>query len=92
MTPLERADRAQTLLDDLAFKELQAEIRAELIRAIEAVPVTDIERLQEVVLGLQIHNRQKKVLERWIADGKVEQKKLNDMNYRDRIRQVWSKG
>lgn len=91
MNALERADRAKELLENLTFREVQAEIRSELIAAIEAVPVTDFERMQEMVLALQVHNRHKKKLEKWIADGKVEQSKLNDLNYRERIREVWNR-
>ena len=91
MDALERADRAKELLENQTFREVQAEIRNELIAAIEAVPVTDFERMQEMVLALQIHNRHRKKLERWIADGKVEQSKLNSDNYRDKMRQVWDR-
>lgn len=91
MNALERADRAKELLENQTFREVQAEIRSELIAAIEAVPVTDFERMQEMVLALQVHNRHKKKLEKWIADGKVEQSKLNDLNYRERIREVWNR-
>jgi hypothetical protein len=91
LNALEKADRAKELLENLAFREVQAEIRSELIAAIEAVPVTDFERMQEMVLALQVHNRHKKKLEKWIADGKVEQSKLNDLNYRERIREVWDR-
>lgn len=87
MNALERADRAKELLENLAFREVQAEIRSELIAAIEAVPVTDFERMQEMVLALQIHNRHRKKLERWIDDGKVEQKRLNEANWIERTRQ-----
>lgn len=91
MNALERADRAKELLENQTFREVQAEIRNELIAAIEAVPVTDFERMQEMVLALQVHNRHRKKLEKWIADGKVEQSKLNDLNYRERIREVWNR-
>lgn len=91
MNALEKADRAKELLDNLTFKAVQAEVRNELISAIERVPTTEVERMQEVVLALQIHNRTVKRLEQWIADGKVEQSKLNDQNYREKLRQVWDR-
>lgn len=91
MNAFEKADRAKELLENLTYKAVQAEIRNELIAAIEMVPVTDFERLQELALSLQVHNRLKKKLERWVDDGKVEQKKLDDTNYREKLRQVWDR-
>lgn len=91
MNALERADQAKALLEDATFKALQAEIRSDLVAAIERVPATDVERMQELVVALQVHNRNLKKLEQWVADGKVEQKRLDDLNYRDRIRQVWDR-
>ncbi len=86
MNALERADRAKELLENRTFREVQAEIRNELIAAVELVPITDVERMQEMVLALQVHNRHRKKLERWIADGKVEQKKLDQENWMERTR------
>ena len=87
MNDLERADRAKELLENPTFREVHAEIRAELIAAVESVAITDVERLQEMVLALQVHNRHRKKLERWIADGKVEQSKLDQTNWIERARQ-----
>jgi hypothetical protein len=87
MNDLERADRAKELLENPTFREVQAEIRAELIAAVESVAITDVERLQEMVLALQVHNRHRKKLERWIADGKVEKSKLDQENWIERARQ-----
>ena len=91
MNALEKADRAKELLENLTFKMVQAEVRSELIAAIEAVAVTDLERLQELTLSLQVHNRLRKKLERWVDEGKLEQSKLKDQNYRERIRQAWDR-
>jgi hypothetical protein len=91
LNALEKADRAKELLENLTFKMVQAEVRSELIAAIESVAVTDVERLQELTLSLQVHNRLRKKLERWIDEGKLEQSKLNDLNYRERVRQVWDR-
>ena len=91
MNALEKADRAKELLENLTFKTVQAEVRSELIAAIEAVAVTDLERLQELTLSLQVHNRLRKKLERWVDEGKLEQSKLKDQNYRERIRQAWDR-
>lgn len=91
MNVMDRADRAKELLENQAFREVQAEVRSELIAAIEAVPVTDLERMREMVLALQVHNRHRKKLERWIADGKVEQKRLDEKNWIERTRQAWDR-
>lgn len=89
MNPLERAAHAKELLESRTFKEVQSEIRNELISAIESVPATDIERMQELVLSLQIFNRQRKKLERWVEEGLFEQKKLDAKNWREKVAQRW---
>jgi hypothetical protein len=93
MNDLDRAARSKELLESLMFKEAHAAVRNELIAAIEIVPTTDYERVQEIVLSLQLHNRLKKKLERWVEDGKVEQKKLDQENWRakaiEKARKVW---
>lgn len=91
MNPLERAARAKELLETGVFKEVHAEIRNELIAAIEACPTQDVERLQELTLSLQLHNRHRKKLERWVEDGKLEAKKAQQQDWIAKARQRLSR-
>jgi len=65
MNDLERADAARLLLETPIFKAVHAEIRNEIVSALETVPFDDIDKQHELVLTLQVHNRHKKKLERW---------------------------
>jgi hypothetical protein len=87
MTPLERAALSDDLLQSRMFKEAHAAIRNELIAALEAVAFDDIEKQHELTLSLQLHNRLKRKLERWVEDGKVEQKRIDAGNFVERMRE-----
>lgn len=89
MSPLERSDRAKELLENPVFKEAYGAVRTELITALETLGFNDHEAQHETVLMLQLLKRIKTKLERFVDEGKVEQKKLADMNYREKLRQVW---
>lgn len=86
MNKQERASGAKELLENVVFREVQAEIRNELVSALEKVAFDDIEKQHELVLSLQLHKRQVSVLERWVDDGKMEQKKLDHIDWIDRIK------
>ena len=87
MNLLERAAHAKTLLESDTFKQVHSEIKKEIISALEGVGFDDIEKQHELVLTLQIHNRHKRKLEKWVEDGKVEQKKLDHVNWLEKARQ-----
>jgi hypothetical protein len=85
MNKLERAAKAKSLLEDLTFREVHAEIRNELIGALEKVAFDDIDKQHELVLSLQLHKRQKSLLERWVDDGKMEQKQLDHQTWVEKM-------
>jgi hypothetical protein len=87
MDAFERADAARQLLETAAFKAVHAEIRNEIVSALETCAFDDIDKQHELVLTLQVHNRHKKKLERWVDDGKVEMKKLDHKNWLDKARE-----
>jgi hypothetical protein len=87
MNLMERASQAKELLEDPTFKSVHAEIRNELIDALEKVAFDDIDKQHELVLSLQLHKRTRTVLERWVDDGKMEQKKLDHVDWIDRMKQ-----
>lgn len=72
MTPSERGERAQQLLDDPVFVGALAEMRAGLVDALESVPLSDVDTQHETALLLQLLKRLRMTLERYVIDGKVE--------------------
>lgn len=87
MSPLERAALSKELLESRMFKEVHAAVRNELIAALETVSFDDIEKQHELTLSLQLHNRLKRKLERWVEDGKVEQSRIDAGNFVEKMRQ-----
>jgi hypothetical protein len=47
----------------------------------------DIETQHELTVSLQLLNRLKKRLERWVDDGKLEKKGIEQKNWLERTRQ-----
>lgn len=91
MNPLERAARAKELLESNTFKAVHAEVRSEIISALESVAFDDIEKQHELVLSLQLHRRNKTKLERWVEEGKIEEKKAEQDSWVEKIRQRYKR-
>lgn len=53
MTPTEKAERAQRILDDEVFQTMLEELRMELVNRLESVPMGDIDTQHEIALSLQ---------------------------------------
>lgn len=53
MTPRERADRAQAILNDQVFQEMFADIREKLISKLEKTAAEDVTMQHEITLSLQ---------------------------------------
>lgn len=87
MDVLERSALAKELLESRVFREVHTEIRDEIVKSLETVAFDDIDKQHELVIALQIHNRHKTKLERWVDDGKIEQKALDDQNWIEKARQ-----
>lgn len=87
MNDMERADAARQLLESPVFKAAFADVRDDLIRSIETCGFMDVDTQHELTISLQLLNRLKKKLERWVDDGKMEQKRLDQQNWIERARQ-----
>lgn len=86
---MERAALAKELLQSRMFKECMAAVKADLVVGLETVAFDDVEKQHDLALSLQILKRLHTKLERWVDDGKMEQKKLDQQNWIDRAKQVW---
>lgn len=87
MNALERAARSSELLENTIFKEAMASIRADLIGKLETVGFDDIDKQHELTLMLQLLKQVKTRLERWVDDGKMEAKAIEQKNWIEKARQ-----
>lgn len=85
MNDMERADRAKELLENPVFKMAYDGVRTELIGALETCGFQDIETQHELTVSLQLLKRLRTKLERFVDDGKVERKKLSELNFREKV-------
>lgn len=89
MNVMERADRAKELLENSVFKQAFSAVESDIVGKLKSVGFDDHGTQHELVLCLQLLGNVKRKLETWVADGKVEQKKLNDLNWREKAKQVF---
>lgn len=54
MSPTEKAERAQRILEDEVFQTMLDELRMELVGRLESVPMGDIDTQHEIALSLQL--------------------------------------
>lgn len=87
MNKIERGARAKSLLEDVIFKEVQSEIKADIVKKLEEVPVGDIDSQHELVLSLQMLKAHRTRLERWIDDAKIEQKSQEQKSWIEKQKQ-----
>lgn len=95
MNAIDRANKAQRILDDELFKDAFESVRQALLSKFESAPVNDAEGIVKVRLCLKLLTDVRANLERAIADGKVaafeiEEKKrvasMSDYNSNPRFR------
>ena len=91
MQPLERAARSKELLENAVFKEVMAAIKQDLIASLETSGFDDVDKHHELTLTLQALKRIRTQLERWVADGVLEEKKINDQTLMERMTQRWKR-
>lgn len=73
MNKIERAEKAQRILNDEIFKESFESVRQALLQKFEAAPVNDADGMVKVRLCLKLLNDVRANLEAVVRDGKVEE-------------------
>ena len=68
MTPRDRADRAQQILDDDVFKHAFRDIRESLVDRLESCPVGDVDSQHEIAITLQLLKQLKVQLSRYTEE------------------------
>lgn len=87
MTPRERAERAQQLLDDPLFNEAFANVRAGLVDRLEASPISDVETQHEIALMLQLLKRLRTQIEAQLRDFRVMEAEQKQQDWLSKARQ-----
>lgn len=72
MNKIQRAEKAQRILDDEIFKESFESVRQALLQKFETAPVNDAEGMVKVRLCLKLLSDVRANLETVMRDGKVE--------------------
>ena len=72
---VERANQARRVLDDPTLQKAMEEVRQSLLRHLEATTIGDRDTHHEIALSLQALRSIRRVLENWVTDGEVEQKR-----------------
>lgn len=73
MNKIERAEKAQRILNDEIFKESFESVRQALLQKFESAPVNDAEGMVKVRLCLKLLTDVRANLEATLRDGKVEE-------------------
>lgn len=87
MTPIERAERAKQLLEDVVLREAFKAIRDQLVAKLESSPMGDVDTHHEVALSLQLLRRINVELERFADAIAVDKAREKHENWLDRMRQ-----
>lgn len=87
MTPIDRAERAKTLLQDELLKQAFADIKTRLVAQLEATAIHDIETQHEITLMLQLLKRVRTQLETYVGEGAIEAHKVRQESFLERVRQ-----
>lgn len=87
MTPGERADRANQLLNDPVFIGVFDDIRLQLVARLEDTAIGDIDMQHEIALTLQLLKKLREQLQNYGNDLRVEQYKRKQDSFIERMRQ-----
>lgn len=83
--PVVRGREAKLLLDNPLLKEAFEAVRADLIRQMESVAISDTTTQHELVLSIQLLNATKNRLHRFIRDGMFEEAKRTESTRRRKV-------
>jgi len=72
---VERANQARRVLDDPTLQKAMEEVRQSLLKQLEVTAVGDRDSHHEIALSLQALRSIRRVLENWVIDGEVEQRR-----------------
>lgn len=87
MTPLERADRAKSLMEDAVLNGAFADIKTKLVDRLESVPMGDIETQHEIALMLQLLKQLRGQLQTYLNEAAVDKHKQKQDSFIEKMRE-----
>ena len=87
MTPIDRAERAKSLLEDEVLKGAFRDIRMRYVEQLESVPMSDVETQHEVALCLQLLKRVQSQLQKYISDSAIDKAKAKQDSFIEKMRE-----
>jgi hypothetical protein len=87
MTPREKADHAQQVLNDPVMNEAFAAIRIGMLERLESIPISDHETQHEITLMLQLLKQVRTQLQTFVDDMAIEKKRQENEDYIARLKQ-----
>lgn len=90
MTPIERATRANELLDDAVLKQAFADVREQIVSGLESVAFGDVDSQHHLALSLQVLKNVQVRLRKYAEELAVDKAKDNHLRFIDRIRQSYT--
>lgn len=87
MTPKERADRANRLLEDPVFLEAMRDIRENIVRLIESTAMGDVDTQHELALSLTLLKRIPAQFRQYADALVIEKHQKQQQSFMDRMKQ-----
>lgn len=87
MTPREKAERAQQLLNDPVLAGALDDIRAGFVTQLESLPIGDIDSQHHVTIALQVLKRLRTQLQKYASELAVDKAKERHDSFIARVRQ-----
>jgi hypothetical protein len=87
MTPRDRADRAQQILNDEVFKHAFRDIRETIVGKLESCGVGDIDAQHELTVSLQLLKQLKTQLARYAEEIMIDEAKAKQDSWMAKARQ-----
>ena len=90
MSPTERAERAQRILDDEVFRDMLEEIRMGLVASLETLPMGDIDTQHVVALQLQLLRQMRTRLASYGNQAALDRKVAKESSFRAKMLETYS--
>lgn len=90
MTPLEIADRAEQLLQDPVLAKAFQDIRENLVKQLENLPMGDIDTQHEISLTLQVLKQVKQTLSSYVGEKTLAEHRKKQDSFIEKIRERYA--
>ena len=87
MTPIDRAERAKALLEDMVLKGAFEDIKTQLVSNLESLPISDHETQHEIALMLQLLKRIRSQLQTYLNEAAIDKAKAKQDSFIEKMRE-----